>query len=260
MAGLQWFRLYAEFATDPKVQTMSEAMQRRLIMLFCLQCCDALVTLCDAELAVTLRISEEELDETRRHFIKRGFLTKDGKISNWNKRQFKSDSSRDRTRRYRDRLVTSQQSHGDVSVTHSESESESEYRVREKIRNPSARRNAPTKNGEWFDHFKTLYPRRAGAPGWTRALRTANARLREGHQPAEFIAGAERYARYCEATGKIGTEFVQQAATFLGPEKGFLQNWDLPATKAENRLAANLSAAEEFMRRTDPDNDTWSKK
>ena len=40
-----WFRMYAEFATDPKVQSMSEAMQRRLTMLLCLRCSDVLATL-----------------------------------------------------------------------------------------------------------------------------------------------------------------------------------------------------------------------
>ena len=30
---MDWFRMYAEFATDPKVQMLSEADQRRYIML-----------------------------------------------------------------------------------------------------------------------------------------------------------------------------------------------------------------------------------
>ena len=33
-----WFRLYSEFATDPKVQMMSESYQRRFIMLLCIRC------------------------------------------------------------------------------------------------------------------------------------------------------------------------------------------------------------------------------
>ena len=34
----QWFRLYAEFAHDPKVQMLSEVDQRRYIMLLCMRC------------------------------------------------------------------------------------------------------------------------------------------------------------------------------------------------------------------------------
>lgn len=33
-----WFRLYAEFATDPKVQMMSEAEQRRCVIRMCIRC------------------------------------------------------------------------------------------------------------------------------------------------------------------------------------------------------------------------------
>ena len=59
-----WFRMYSEFATDPKVQMLSEADQRRYMMLLCLRCSNALVTLHDEEIAFQLRISDEELAET----------------------------------------------------------------------------------------------------------------------------------------------------------------------------------------------------
>ena len=54
-----------------------------------------------------------------------------------------------------------------------------------------------------------------------------------------------------KATGKVGTEIVKQAATFVGPEREFLKPWAPPPTKGDLRLASNLSAAEEFMRRTE---------
>jgi hypothetical protein len=39
-----WFRMYSEFAHDPKVQMMTEVMQRRYIMLMCMRCSNAIVT------------------------------------------------------------------------------------------------------------------------------------------------------------------------------------------------------------------------
>lgn len=96
-----------------------------------------------------------------------------------------------------------------------------------------------------------LYPPRAGDQGWPKALRAAHERIREGHTPEQLIDGARRYAAFCLSTGKIGTEYAKQAATFLGPDKSFLQPWTAPATKADARLSSNLSAAEEFMRRTE---------
>jgi hypothetical protein len=107
-----------------------------------------------------------------------------------------------------------------------------------------------------FLKLKLAYPRRAGSQPWSRALQAINARLREGHSWDEILDGAHRYADFCSATGKVGTEHVQQAARFCGPGKEFLQPWGLPATKADTRLNANLSAADEFMRRTEPPDDT----
>jgi hypothetical protein len=103
----------------------------------------------------------------------------------------------------------------------------------------------------WFLDFKLAYPSRAGDHGWRKALKAAHARVVEGHSPDEFIEGAKRYAEFCRVTGKEGTEYVKQAATFLGPDKPFLESWAPPATKADVRLASNLSAADEFMRRTE---------
>ena len=123
-------------------------------------------------------------------------------------------------------------------------------RAREKP--PKVPREAPP---DWFLDFKLAYPERAGDPGWRKAQRAANARLAEGHTTAEFLAGARRYAAYIDTTGKRGTEFVKQASTFLGPDKPFLLPWTAPATKADTRLAGNLSAAAEFMRRTEPRHD-----
>lgn len=114
----QWFRMYAEFASDPKVQMLSEAMQRRLVMLFCMRCSDVTVTLSDDEIAFQMRISGEELAETKALFIRKGFIDSSWQIINWEKRQFASDTSAARTRAYRDRKrdkgVTSQPSHGDA--------------------------------------------------------------------------------------------------------------------------------------------------
>lgn len=109
----------------------------------------------------------------------------------------------------------------------------------------------PTRNPDWLAGFKRAYPHRSGDQSWRRAAKAGNARIAEGHTAAEFIEGARRYAAFCEATGKLGTEYVKQAATFLGPEKHFLLPWDPPATKADVRLASNMAAAREFMARTE---------
>jgi hypothetical protein len=81
---------------------------------------------------------------------------------------------------------------------------------------------------EWMLDFKLAYPERAGDQGWRKAVKSAHARIAEGHTTAEFIEGAKRYSAFCQSTGKTGTEYVKQAATFLGPDKPFLQPWHPP--------------------------------
>lgn len=83
---------------------------------------------------------------------------------------------------------------------------------------------------QWFAEFRGQYPKRGGDPNWRGALRAAQARIREGHRPEEFVDGARRYAKFLAATGRLGTEFVQQASRFLGPGKPFALPWDPPAT------------------------------
>lgn len=103
---MDWMRLYAEFATDPKVQMMSEAMQRRLIILFCLQCGNGIetfhVTERETSIAFSMRISDEEIALTKDEFVRRGFINADWTLRNWGKRQYASDSSTARVRKHRE--------------------------------------------------------------------------------------------------------------------------------------------------------------
>lgn len=97
-----WFRMYSEFATDPKVQMMSETYQRRLTMLLCFRC-NELVTLQDSEVTFLLRISDDEWATTKECFVAKGFINNDNEILNWDKRQFQSDTSKNRVAAYRER-------------------------------------------------------------------------------------------------------------------------------------------------------------
>lgn len=108
-----WFRMYAEFATDPKVQMMSEANQRRLTMLFCFRC-NGDVTLHDDEVTFLLRVTSEEWQVTKALFIEKGFIDKHNNLLNWDKRQFASDSSKNRVAAYRERKKN--QSNNDVTL------------------------------------------------------------------------------------------------------------------------------------------------
>jgi hypothetical protein len=112
-----WFRVYAEFAHDPKVQMMSEAMQRRYMMLMCMRCSNALVTLQDDEIAFHLRIGIDDLAETKSLFVAKGFIDDQWNLLNWDKRQFASDSSAQRVAKHRAAKKAAEKQGGNVDVT-----------------------------------------------------------------------------------------------------------------------------------------------
>ena len=89
----------------------------------------------------------------------------------------------------------------------------------------------PAKAGipDEFEAFWREYPQRAGGNPKNQALKSWNARLKEGHSADELLAGTRRYAAFCAATDKTGTEYVKQASTFIN-QKGFLESWDLPTS------------------------------
>ena len=97
--------------------------------------------------------------------------------------------------------------------------------------------------------FKAVYPKRSGAQPWGKAIKAANARVKDGAQFISMLDGARRYAAHCEAEGKSGTRFVMQAATFLGPEQHYLEAWDAPLSKTAAVDEHNRQAAKDFLER-----------
>ena len=102
-----------------------------------------------------------------------------------------------------------------------------------------------------LEAFRAVYPKRGGAQPWSRAVKTANARIRQGEPFNAMIEGAKRYAAHCETAGKTGTQFVMQAATFLGADRHYLEPWAQPTDEAEpsRELHATAYANEAAVRR-----------
>ena len=72
------------------------------------------------------------------------------------------------------------------------------------------------------------YPRRAGANPRRDALVAFSARRSAGEPLGSLMGGLARYAAFCEATGKVGTEYVQQARRFFGPSGAWREAWPIP--------------------------------
>jgi hypothetical protein len=110
-----WFRMYAEFATDPKVQMLSETDQRRYIMLLCMRCGNDDVTLQDSEVAFQLRISAEDWAKSKAIFVAKNLIGEDNKPTKWDKRQFRSDSSAERVAAHRAKKKEGMKQQGNVT-------------------------------------------------------------------------------------------------------------------------------------------------
>jgi hypothetical protein len=79
-----------------------------------------------------------------------------------------------------------------------------------------------------FEAVWAAYPKRAGDNPKRGGFRAWQASVRRGHRPAAMLDGLHRYAKFCEATNLLGTQFVKQAATFFGPDEPWSDPWDVP--------------------------------
>ena len=80
-------------------------------------------------------------------------------------------------------------------------------------------------SNQYFEPFWKAYPRRAGGNPKTAARKAWEKRVEE--ESVDILQhGVERYAAFCDATGKTGTEYVKQAVSWLSPRfEGWAQDW-----------------------------------
>lgn len=160
-----WFRMYAEFATDPKVQMMSEADQRRFIMLLCMRCGNDAVTLHDDEVAFQLRISAEDWAQSKDRFLSKGLIDKDNQPTAWESRQFISDSSAERVRRHRAKKSEDAKRQRNVTETPPDTDTDTEQIKEANASSAPSRKIALDADGNWTgvstaqrSTWETAYP------------------------------------------------------------------------------------------------------
>ena len=106
-----------------------------------------------------------------------------------------------------------------------------------------------------FADAKAAYPKRDGGQNWVGAEKAWNAHLKaRRHTAEEMFEGTLRYADYCEARGKVGTEWVLQASTFFGPSARFTEPWDYKATPPPARRPSEAAPP------PDEDDEPWMRK
>lgn len=85
------------------------------------------------------------------------------------------------------------------------------------------------------------YPKRSGGNSITEAWSAFKARVAEGIDPEAMLETIPKYRAWCEAKGRIGTEYVLQASSFFGPKKrGWEGNWSIAPPPGQSHIPHNL--------------------
>jgi hypothetical protein len=99
-----------------------------------------------------------------------------------------------------------------------------------------------------FEEIWAEYPKRAGGDSKREGYLAFRARRQAGATAIEILEGVRRYALYCTATDKIGTEFVKQLRTFLGKSRYYLEPWTLPRAAGAHSQSRRNAGEESYER------------
>lgn len=102
----RWFRFYDEALDDPKVQLLKPELFKAWVNLLCLASKNGGVLPPEEELCFALRLSQEKACELLNELMIRGLLDVERDVvrpHNWDRRQYKSDVSNERVKRFREK-------------------------------------------------------------------------------------------------------------------------------------------------------------
>lgn len=142
---IKWFRLYAEAIDDEKLRLLAFEDRWHFVALLCCKAqglLDGTDVLTRRKVAVKLGIDSRELEEIARRLAEVGLIDAPSlQPMAWDRRQFKSDDSKERVRSYRERLKrdcnvteTAQCCDGNGAVSSQETETETENTRRTRSR------------------------------------------------------------------------------------------------------------------------------
>ena len=115
------------------------------------------------------------------------------------------------------------------------------------------RSSAPLEYDQYFLDAWKIYPKRNGSnskaggfKSWRARAAQANDSLAEIHLMFE---GTARYAAWCDATEKTGSETVMQASRFYGPRQEYLNAWEIVVVDEVIKVPYDHAKLKEFAAR-----------
>lgn len=234
-----WFRLWHDMITDPKWATIARLSGRTVSEVITV----AVALMTDAssnatergrtqsleneDLASLMRVETEHVEAIRKAM--EGRFVDGDLLLGWEKRQpNREDGSAERGKLFRLQQKVAELEAELSNRTQPNAIERKETLDKDKdIKNKSKAKSKYIVASLEFEDAWAKYPDRPGNSRAT-ALKAWNARIAQGVDAAVMLGGVVRYAAFCDATGKTGTEFVKQAATFFGPGEHYLAGWEKP--------------------------------
>lgn len=221
----RWWRAYDEAVDDPKLLLLSDRQHRAWFNLMCIASVyDG--TLPDIKvIAVKLRMSQPKAEAICRELRDAGLLdvTETGVTPhNWNARQFKSDVSTDRVKRFRNGQRNVSETPPDNRVQRTETEK------KEKVFRTVAVATRPDRD-ESFEEFWKAYPKRKGGNPKSPAKKLFDAAVGQGAEASSITAALRSGVGFDRE--KVGTEYIPQAVKWLRDRRW--EDWTPPTAPGE---------------------------
>lgn len=220
--ALQWFRLYHRIVDDEKVRLLAFEDRWHFISLCCLKCSGLLdepeSDVKWRKVALKMGIQARELDEVKRRLFDVGLVDENMAPVAWDDLQFKSDTSTDRVREYREKSRSSKTKQPrNVSVTGQETDTELEAEKKSKEKEKSTISPKKPINENWSLPGDLLASTQAAYPGVTLAAILAEApRFRDHYlaSGAEYSDWDAKWRNWCRNAfpGKEVSKAEAQAA------------------------------------------------
>lgn len=102
---------------------------------------------------------------------------------------------------------------------------------------------------DWLEKIREVYPKRQGDQGWAKVKKLVPRRIDEGHEWETILRGVTNYRVHCGRQQLIGTPFVRQCATFMGPDLWF-EEWAEMDLRTPHQIAQEAEWADLEARAT----------
>lgn len=231
----RWIRLDTTWSKSQWVAELSSSARLAWIELLCYMKAHgnagSVKSLCATVAAREWGVTVEEFAQMMEAAIKDGAVVVDGGdwiLTGWHRQTDTTNAKRQAA--YRDRQRVTLVTDEVTVVTPTETVSVTSSSSKETDTDDLA-----------FGEFWEAYPKRAGGNPKSTALSRWRTNRKNGVSAGEMISGAERYAVFVGSNGNVGTEFVQQAATFLGGREGWKETWETAHVVTDAQRAEKFS-------------------